>query len=646
MSHNKLFKQLCRPETMLTGWHLAHVDSRDNFVLDPVGYIDFGSNLDERLKHLIEQVQTYRYRPRHLLEIDLPKSGLSVRPGNVLPIEESILLHAITYLLAPILDRKLDKSVYSCRLHPDWKKRVQKRDSLFRESPVDFPFLRRATVRSISPFDAWYERWPEFEKAAIDACTQEGYTHLTKTDITAYFENIDLSLLEIQMRSLLKREEDKVIQLLFRILDGWTLMTSTGTPVGRGIPQGNEVSSFLGNIYLIPLDRELIRFCKKHNGKWFRYVDDVKVFTRSKEDARQAVFVINNALRTLHLNLQGSKTEILSGDMLIEEMDNSDLDNVEEVFEKIQKINPQKSKNTKIITTHLQELSRYVSRFRRNPQKAVRNLNEKQNRLFRRLMTIYGFCGRPHLYKTAMTALSELPDLRILEKSLTYFSQLDYSTHDTIVDDLFQMLETRQLPFPYQTGSVLETIAQMHPRESRNVASRARKYSLVTKQDWFVIQKALEVISVYPYKSDNAHRLANKYLASSNPMVRRASCVLLLRSPKIKVRKQLNELIYHPDQNLSLLALYFLRLQQDRQFAQQELSRIKQRKHTDLSMQYALPCLYAMGASEDRYIATSVSTYIQKSFKSRSNKLNWHRDILLHTLRWTQKGANMTEGSE
>jgi hypothetical protein len=167
------------------------------------------------------------------------------------------------------------------------------------------------------------------------------------------------------------------------------LATSTGTPIKES--QGNEVSSFLGNIYLIPLDRELIRFCKKHNGKWFRYVDDVKVFTRSKEDARQAVFVINNALRTLHLNLQGSKTEILSGDMLIEEMDNSDLDNVEEVFEKIQKINPHKSKNTKIITTYLQELSRYVSRFRRNPQKAVRSLNEKQNRLFRRLMTIYGF---------------------------------------------------------------------------------------------------------------------------------------------------------------------------------------------------------------------------------------------------------------
>jgi len=137
-----------------------------------------------------------------------------------------------------------------------------------------------------------------------------------------------------------------------------------------------------------------------------------------KKTLVQTVFVINNALRTLHLNLQGSKTEILSGDMLIKELDNSDLDNVEDVFKKIQKINPHKQNNTKIITMHLRDLGRYVSRFRRNPQKAVRNLDTKQDRLFRRLMTIYGFCGRPHLHKTAMTALGELPDLRILENRL------------------------------------------------------------------------------------------------------------------------------------------------------------------------------------------------------------------------------------
>ncbi|MDO8140180.1 MAG: RNA-directed DNA polymerase [Candidatus Brocadiales bacterium] len=637
MTQNRLFKQLCRTEIMQIGWHLAHADSRDNFVLDPVGYADFASNLGERLRHLMEQVQAYRYRPRHLLDIDVPKSGLSVRPGNVLPLEESILLHGITYLLAPLLDKKMNNSVYSYRLHPDWQKRVKKRDSLFRESRIELPFLKRATIRSISPFDAWYERWPEFEKAAVMACTQEGYTHLTKTDITAYFENIDLRLLETQIRLLLKREEDKIIQLLFRILDGWTRITSTGTPVGRGIPQGNEVSSFLGNIYLIPLDRELIKFCRQYKAKWFRYVDDVKVFTRSEKDARQAVFVINDALRALHLNLQGSKTEILTDKELIDELDNTDLENVEAVFKNIERIDPDRPTNAKQITMHLQGLGRYVSRFRRNPQAVVKNLEPKQNRLFRRLMTIYGFCGRPHLRRTAMAALRELPDLRILDKALSYLSQLEYATHDETIGQLFGMLETGQLPFPYQVGSVLEAIAMMHPQSPKDVASRARKYGLAAKQHWFVTAKALEVISAYPYHQNYAKRLANKYLTNDHPIVRRASCVLLLRGPKTQVCTRLRELIYHPDPDVSRLALYFLRLLQDNQFSLQELTRLMRSKHSDITMQRNLPCLYAMASTENKNIAEAAYDYLEKQYKSKSTKLNWHRDKLLHSLGWIKK---------
>src|SRR5690348_3484596 len=108
MAHDRLFKELCSPQVMRVGWHLAQADSRDDFVTDCVGHADFASNLDERLRHVVEQVQNHRYRPRHLLDVDIPKSGLSVRPGNVLPIEEAALLHAIVYLLAPLLDKKLD----------------------------------------------------------------------------------------------------------------------------------------------------------------------------------------------------------------------------------------------------------------------------------------------------------------------------------------------------------------------------------------------------------------------------------------------------------------------------------------------------------------------------------------------------------
>jgi len=143
MAQDRLFKELCKPEIIRIGWYLAQGDSRDDFVTDSVGHSDFASNLQDRLAHLVQEVQNQRYRPRNLLEIDVPKSGLSVRPGNVLPIEEAILLHTMVYLLAPLLDKKLDKAVYSYRLHPEWKKRVKKRNSLFREVEVDAPFLKK-----------------------------------------------------------------------------------------------------------------------------------------------------------------------------------------------------------------------------------------------------------------------------------------------------------------------------------------------------------------------------------------------------------------------------------------------------------------------------------------------------------------------
>ncbi len=62
------------------------------------------------------------------------------------------------------------------------------------------------------------------------------------------------------------------INLLMHILEYWTWRSCEGKPVSRGIPQGNEVSSFLGNVYLLSLDEEFKKFFKKNEIKYFRYV--------------------------------------------------------------------------------------------------------------------------------------------------------------------------------------------------------------------------------------------------------------------------------------------------------------------------------------------------------------------------------------
>lgn len=636
--HDQLFKELCKPETMRIGWYLAQNDSRDDFVTDPIGNADFASNLDERLEHVVEQVQTYRYRPRHLLEIDIPKSGLSVRPGNVLPIEEASVLHAIVYLLAPLIDKRLDKQVYSYRLRPDWAFRVKKKHSLFRQSPIEFPFLKRATIRLISPFEAWYELWPEFEAQAIQAYTEEGYTHLTKTDITAYFENIDLRLLESQLRALLKREEGKVLQVLFRILEGWTRVTSGGSPIGRGIPQGNEIGSFLGNAYLVPLDRALSAFCKARGAKWFRYVDDVKVFTKSEQDARQAVFVINDALRALHLNLQGGKTEILSGERLKSELDNADISLVDATLDKVKTLDPCRISDAKKITTHLRPIADLRSRFTKGLPESVTTLNTKQNRLFRRLLTLYGRCRRTHFRAAAFAAIRHLPDMRMLDKTLTYISQLPFGMHDSALVELVQIIEQEELPFPYQVACVIAAVGRLHPSRPNDVATRLRQFvANGPKRDWFVVQRVFEAMATYPYHEKRALSFANNGLKHRHPMVRRAAFLMLLRSPKHEVRKRIGQLIYHADPGVSRLALHFLRHIQDRPFAERELNRLKSASKTDLAAQRALPVLYAMAATEDKLIGQKVHQHVAQAPATKSEKLRWHWDKLLELTEWAAK---------
>ena len=153
--------------------------------------------------------------------------------------------------------------------------------------------------------------------------------------------------------------------------------------------------------------------------------------------------------------------------------------------------------------------------------------------------------------------------MRILQKTLAYLCQLDYRSHDKIAAELLELVESDDLPFPYQAATVLQAVARLHPSSPKDVASRVRKYALARKRHWMVYQKGLEAVFVYPYKPDNAETLANKFIADEHPMVRRAACLLLLRGRKHVVRERLNELIYHADHNVNRLALYFLRFIQD-----------------------------------------------------------------------------------
>src|SRR6266536_3468388 len=629
MANDQLFKRLCKPELIEVGWHLAHADSRDDFATDPFGYADYAFLKADRFRFIVEQLQHDRYRVGRLTEIDIPKTGLSVRPGNILPIEEATILHAIIYLIAPKIDPKLRDEVYSYRLAKDWQKRAAKAKSLFSHADVnDIPFLKRRTIRSISIEEPWYDAWPEFDEAGINAIREQGFTHLTKTDITAYFENIDLQLLGSTLRGYLPRER-MIVEILMRILHSWTRRTPAGIPIGRGIPQGNNVSSFLGNMYLAPLDKALVQFARKKDAIWLRYVDDIKVFTKTFNNAREAVFLINASLRDLHLNLQGSKTEILHGAELEHELVDPALERINELIQRARKVD--KSANKREVTKLVRESQEVTKRFTRNLPESVTSLSGHPNRLLRRCFTLYGILRRPQLRRTAIGALEQIPDVRMLRSALGYLVKLDYKYHDKIVPELLELLNAGELPFPYQVAVTVETIGRMAPADPRRVASQLRNIGLVGKSHWYLRQKTLEAILHLPYREESAERLVEAALDHHDPWVRRAGGALVTRGRVTWIQEIIgNILIYHPDPELARIGLYWQRHLVDDTVANREITNLFKSGTLDITFLRRVKTVYLLRCNS--HVGPRLSEYLAQFSKSRNSVVRWHCEQILNQL--------------
>src|SRR5215213_3168992 len=252
---DELWRQLLNTKSLAAGWHLARKGLSSAYIDDHLHSEAYAYCLGDNLRELRRQLSTDTFVPGPLKSIDVPKAPLGIRPGTFLKLSDYTVLYAAVRLIAPVLDKLLPDSVYSFRM----KERPTK-DALFVESDfIEEPFLKHQTISKwADPFDPWYALWPEFDmesRSVID----EGYRFLCVTDIAGYFENISLPILRDLLMEHLKGEQ-KIINLLMDCLEAWAVRTPRGFQPHRGIPQGNQISSFFGNLFLFPLDQQFQAF--------------------------------------------------------------------------------------------------------------------------------------------------------------------------------------------------------------------------------------------------------------------------------------------------------------------------------------------------------------------------------------------------
>lgn len=131
-----------------------------------------------------------------------------------------------------------------------------------------------------------------------------GYEWVLRTDVDNCFPAMsrDLALSRIEPFLLHKTVKQVVVALLSR-----RISSKHGT-AGSGLPQGCPLSPLLANLVLAEADEAM----QLAGFQPVRYVDDIAVATRDRQEAETALLMLSRALRELGLEVGADKTEIMS----------------------------------------------------------------------------------------------------------------------------------------------------------------------------------------------------------------------------------------------------------------------------------------------------------------------------------------------
>jgi len=121
----------------------------------------------------------------------------------------------------------------------------------------------------------------------------EGMRYCLKLDVSKYYPSIDHAILKEKLRRMFK--DPDLLWLMDEIIDS--------TPGGVGIPIGNYFSQYAGNLYLSSFDHWAKE--EKRIKHYFRYMDDICIFSESKEELHTLFAEVREYLaRELHLTVK------------------------------------------------------------------------------------------------------------------------------------------------------------------------------------------------------------------------------------------------------------------------------------------------------------------------------------------------------
>lgn len=226
------------------------------------------------LERIATDLGNSKYTPSQARSVDVPKPGYHIRPASYLSLTDQVVLSYLMLKCKSAISGAIAWSEGEIR-KSHW---VSPRGNWFRED---------------------FSGWKNFRENSLQFIA-DGAQFVLVTDIAGYYENIDISRVITELKNL--QVPAGIADQLSTCLNKWS------GPRRRGIPQGYNPCHLLGELYLDSLDHNL----KSEGFVHLRYLDDIRLFAKTEQEARRALHRVTILLRERGLNLQTAKSKVIS----------------------------------------------------------------------------------------------------------------------------------------------------------------------------------------------------------------------------------------------------------------------------------------------------------------------------------------------
>ncbi|MCA9408612.1 MAG: RNA-directed DNA polymerase, partial [Candidatus Omnitrophica bacterium] len=465
--------RLTKSKKMYLAFQRAVTDLEGCVAPDPFKYCEYDYELDATIRELLDDLSHYEYRPKRAETFNMPKGELALRPGLIIHLFDLTVLH---YLLSDFifaLDEKLPPGVTAYRIRKDKKNQFKiKRETAY----YVLPKYRRHKIKVEEP---WYNLWPEFRKQLREDLESEKFKYVACTDITAFFEDVNLNTLaEILKNKAGRYSQD--INLIIEIYKSWALRDPMNVRQERGLPQSVNISGILSNYYLDVLDEFLEKERKKSQKiKWYRYCDDITILCTTKERARHLLLRIGALLRNLGLNQNARKTKILSAQEAVDELFNESADRISELISKSQK----KGTNRKTLVEQLRREYKKISK--------KRKLDKNTETSLMRLYTASSILDVPMLINRVGSDFKRFP---VRARNFSAYGRR-FINYKRVLEEFRQLLHQRKrLPlFNYQLA-FLVTVFRNLKKPNAGIYKAVLELCHDNKWHWFVRAQSISTL--------------------------------------------------------------------------------------------------------------------------------------------------------